>query len=117
VATDTFSGIILSEMDAARVLRQARRRAGLTQRELADKASVPQSQVAKIESGAIVPRVDTLDRLLEACGEGLESAPRPGIGLDRSGYRELLWKTPVERVRQAGAYAYGLARLRERAGR
>jgi transcriptional regulator with XRE-family HTH domain len=101
-------------MDAARVLRQARRRAGLTQRELAEKAGVPQSQVAKIESGAVVPRVDTLDRLLEAAGEGLESVARPGVGLDRTGYQELLAKAPVERLRQAARSAYGMARLRER---
>ena len=104
-------------MDAARVLRQARRRAGLTQRELAGRVGVPQSQVAKIESGAIVPRVDTLDRLLEACGEGLESVARPGIGLDRTGYRELLRRTPAGRLRQAARAAYGMARLREAAGR
>jgi transcriptional regulator with XRE-family HTH domain len=86
-------------MDAARVLRQARRRAGFTQRELAEKAGVPQSQVAKIESGAVVPRVDTLDRLLEACGEGLESLPRPGRGVDRT--LMTLDLKPAERARVA----------------
>jgi predicted transcriptional regulator len=89
----------LSPMDAARVLRQARRRARLTQRGLADKAGVPQSQIAKIESGAVVPRVDTLDRLLEVCGEGLESLPRLGIGVDRTLAQELLKLTPAERVK------------------
>jgi transcriptional regulator with XRE-family HTH domain len=98
-------------MDAARILRQARRRAGLTQRQLASEAGVPQPMVARIESGAVIPRVDTLDRLLEACGEGLESHPRPGRGLDRTGYVELLRKSPGERLRQASAVAYGLARL------
>jgi transcriptional regulator with XRE-family HTH domain len=86
-------------MDAARVLRQARRRTGLTQRELAGKAGVPQSQVAKIESGAVVPRVDTLDRLLDACGEGLESLPRPGRGVDRTLFT--LDLPPAERARIA----------------
>jgi transcriptional regulator with XRE-family HTH domain len=104
-------------MDAARVLRQARCRASLTQRQLAARAGVPQSRVAKIESGAVIPRVDTLDRLLAACGEGLESLPRPGLGLDRSGYREHLRVEPAARLRTAAASAYGLARLRERAGR
>jgi predicted transcriptional regulator len=88
-------------VDAARVLRQARRRAGLTQRELAGQAGVPQSQVAKIESGAIVPRVDTLDRLLETCGEGLESHPRPGRGVDRTLARNLLALDPATRARVA----------------
>lgn len=101
-------------MDPARVLRQARRRAGLTQRALAARAEVPQSRVAKIESGAVIPRVDTFDRLLEACGEGLESAPRPGLGLDRTGYRELLRTTPERRLRHAAAAGGALARLHER---
>jgi transcriptional regulator with XRE-family HTH domain len=104
-------------MDASRVLRQARRRAGLTQRQLASKAGVPQPMVARIESGAVIPRVDTLDRLLAVCGEGLESHPRPGRGLDRTGYRELLQKAPSDRLRRASASAYGLARLREAARR
>jgi transcriptional regulator with XRE-family HTH domain len=81
------------------VLRQARKRAGLTQRELADRAGVPQSQVARIESGAVVPRVDTLDRLLEVCGEGLESVGRPGRGVDGSTMRTLLRLAPADRAR------------------
>ncbi|MGH2662910.1 MAG: helix-turn-helix domain-containing protein [Actinomycetota bacterium] len=104
-------------MDSGRVLRQARRRAGLTQRELAEKAGVPQSQVARIESGAVVPGVDTLDRLLEICGEGLESLPRLGIGLDRTGHWELLRASPRTRLEAAAGAARNLARLRERAGR
>jgi transcriptional regulator with XRE-family HTH domain len=107
----------LLEMDAARVLRQARRRAGLTQRQLASLAGVPQPMVARIESGAVIPRVDTLDRLLEACGEGLESHPRPGRGLDRTGYWELLRRSPEDRLRQASASAHGLAKVREAVNR
>ena len=98
-------------------MRQARRRAGLTQRQLAERAGVPQSQIAKIESGAVVPRVDTLDRLLEVCGEGLESLRRPGIGLDRTGYRELLELTPKERLEAAKRSATGLSKLISAAGR
>lgn len=100
-------------MDAARVLKQARRRAGLTQRALAEKAGVPQSQIAKIESGTVVPRVDTLDRLLEMCGVGLEALPRPGIGVDRTMYPELLELSPKERLGRAEAYAAQLQRLRK----
>lgn len=102
-------------MDSGRVLRQARRRAGLTQRQLAEQAGVPQSVIARIESRGVIPRVDTLDRLLEACGEGLESLPRPGRGLDRTGYQELLSMPPAARLEQSAAAARGLARLRERA--
>ena len=104
-------------MDAARVLRQARRRAGLTQRELAARAGVAQSVIGRIESGAVIPRVDTLDRLLAAAGQGLEPTPRPGQGLDRTGYREHLQRSPRARAEEAARDARGLARLLERTGR
>ena len=104
-------------MDAARVLRQARRRAGLTQRELAARAGVAQSVVGRIESRGVIPRVDTLDRLLAAAGEGLESMPRPGRGLDRIGYAEHLRRSPRARVEEAARDARGLARLLEGTGR
>jgi len=87
----------------------------MTQRQLAARAGVPQSRIAKIESGAVVPRVDTFDRLLEACGETLESVPRPGIGLDRTGYREIMRMTPGARVRRAGQEAAALQDLLSRA--
>lgn len=86
----------------------------MTQRGLADKAGVPQSQIAKIESGAVVPRVDTLDRLLEACGEGLESLPRLGLGVDRTLARELLKLPPRERARVGIASSNNVREVMER---
>jgi transcriptional regulator with XRE-family HTH domain len=102
-------------MDAGRVLRQARRRAGLTQRELAAKAAVPQSVIARIESRAVIPRVDTLDRLLAACGEGLESLPRPGRGVDRTLFTVDL--SAGERARHAIASDRGWMELMRRVRR
>ena len=75
---------------AGRMVRDARRRAKLTQRELSAKAGIPQETIARIERGRVDPRVGTLDRLLEACGYGLESMPRLGIGVDRTQIRERL---------------------------
>lgn len=71
-------------MDAGRALRAARRRKGLTQRALAEQTGVPQSTIGRIESGAVMPRVDTLDGLLKACDENLEAMPLLGVGVDRS---------------------------------
>lgn len=85
-------------MKAAIVLRQARRRAGLTQRELSRRAGVPQSTVARIESGGIDPRVGTLDRLLRLCGDSLEAAPIAGTGVDRTLIHAQLRESPAERV-------------------
>lgn len=98
-------------MDAARILRAARRRRGLTQRELAAHAGVPQPAIARIESGTVTPRVDTLEKLLRFCGEGLEARPVRGTGIDRSLIRAMLRLSPAERLRAASLEADNLARL------
>ncbi|NJD27094.1 MAG: helix-turn-helix transcriptional regulator [Chloroflexi bacterium] len=86
---------------AGRMVRHARRRAGLTQRQLAAKAGIPQETIARIERGRVDPRVSTLDRLLEACGFGLEHLPRLGIGVDRPQIRERLAMPPGDRLMRA----------------
>jgi predicted transcriptional regulator len=86
---------------AARMLRHARRSAGLTQRALAASTGIPQETIARIEVGRSDPRVETLDRLLEGCGYGLEHLPRLGIGIDRTQIRERLAMTPSKRLVRA----------------
>lgn len=83
---------------AGRMVRHARLRAGLTQRQLAAKSGIPQESIARIERGRVDPRVGTLDRLLEACEFGLESMPRLGIGIDRTQFASLLRATPADRL-------------------
>ena len=79
-------------------MRQARRRAGLTQRELAHLAGVGQPSIARIEADAVVPRLDTFERLLRACGEELHAGPRLTQGVDLSLIDDLLDKTPAARA-------------------
>jgi transcriptional regulator with XRE-family HTH domain len=50
------------------LLKTARLRAGLSQRELAKRAGTAQSVVARIESGVTSPTVATLEHLLHTCG-------------------------------------------------
>ncbi|HUO67840.1 MAG TPA: helix-turn-helix transcriptional regulator [Gammaproteobacteria bacterium] len=52
--------------DAAALLRDARTRAGLSQRALAHRAGTSQSVVARIESGQTSPSWETLRQLLRA---------------------------------------------------
>jgi transcriptional regulator with XRE-family HTH domain len=99
-------------MVGARLVRRARRRAGLSQRALGRIAGIPQSTVARIELGQLSPRVDTLDRLLRAAGHSLATEPILGVGVDRTQIRELLRLTPTERVRLAAADARGVDALR-----
>ena len=50
------------------LLREARLRAGLTQRELASRARTSQSAVARWESGEVLPSFERLRELVRACG-------------------------------------------------
>jgi transcriptional regulator with XRE-family HTH domain len=67
--------------DASLLLRNARERAGLTQRQLARKARTAQSVVARIELGETSPSWSTLARLLKAAGFTL-SADLRRISID-----------------------------------
>ena len=83
------------------MLRYARRTARLTQRQLAERAGVPQATVGRIESGMVTPRVDTLERLLRAAGQSLTAEAAPGTDEDRAMIRDRLRMTPAERTRLA----------------
>jgi transcriptional regulator with XRE-family HTH domain len=98
-------------------LTRARHVAGISQRELARRAGVPQSTVGRIEAGLLDPRIGTVERLLRACGMELSVVPRPGVGVDRTQLRERLGLTPRQRIEAAAAAASGVARIRGRARR
>ena len=59
------------------LVRTARSRAGLSQRELASRAGTAQSVVARIESGETSPSWDTLLGLLQAAGFDLRTELSP----------------------------------------
>src|SRR6476661_3237040 len=65
-------------MEAGTLLREARRRAKLSQAELARRAGVPQSVVSEYEGGRRQPAVPTLAKLVAATGHELT------LGLQRS---------------------------------
>ena len=54
------------------LVREARKRARLTQRELAEKAGTTQSAVARLESGRTRPAFDDVLRLVRLCGFDLD---------------------------------------------
>jgi transcriptional regulator with XRE-family HTH domain len=59
-------------MNGGQFVREARRRAGITQRTLASKAGVSQPLVARIESGQVEPSFERLLDLVRACGFDLD---------------------------------------------
>src|SRR5437667_572395 len=78
----------------------ARRRAGLSQRELARRSGIPQPSISRIERGLGSPTVSTLERLLRTCGMELEPVDIPGEDeVDWGLIRERLAMTPDERAR------------------
>jgi hypothetical protein len=60
---------------SAKLIKEARSAAGLTQAELARRAGTSQPTVAAYESGDKIPNVSTLERLLRAAGADLEVRP------------------------------------------
>ena len=83
----------------------------MSQRALGLAAGVPQSTVARVESGTIYPRSDTLERLLGAAGRTLVAEERAGYGVDRSQIRALLALTPTQRIHLLSADARSLLAL------
>jgi transcriptional regulator with XRE-family HTH domain len=79
-------------VDAARtvrcgaLIREARRRHGLGQAELAKRLDTSQPAISRIERDQVSPTVETLERILNALGETLHvsalplSLPAPGAG-------------------------------------
>ena len=104
-------------MKAARLLRHARHRVGMSQRDLARITGMPQPAIARIERGAVTPGLDTLERLLAGVGMTLEVAPRPGIGVDRTLIRDALALQPEERILGAGRAGRALAAWKREADR
>ena len=87
-------------MQASRLVRAARKRKGLTQRELAAKARIPQPMISSIERGLQDPRYSTLERILAAVDHEVDFVPHAGGGVDRTQFIETLRLTPDERLIQ-----------------
>ncbi len=60
------------EFQIQAALMQARVDADMTQAELAKKSGIRQSNISRIESGAVLPRLDTLETLARAMGKQLK---------------------------------------------
>ena len=83
------------------LVREARKRAGLTQRALAQRAGVAQSTVARIESGARCPSTDMVERLVRAAGFEIRVALGDPDPQTTSMLKRNLRRTPAERLANA----------------
>lgn len=97
---------------AALQLRRAREAAGLTQRELGDRAGVTQTTVSMYEAGRRDPSVSTFERMLAATGYRIEVVPQssPIRTLPQSRRGRLLLRRARD-LRRLGA-ARGMTNIR-----
>jgi transcriptional regulator with XRE-family HTH domain len=85
-------------MLGGRLIREARRRAGLSQAELADRLRTSQSVVARWETGRRAPTLETVVETVQACGFELGFTLTPADAHDRVLIRRCLGQTPADRL-------------------
>jgi transcriptional regulator with XRE-family HTH domain len=88
----------LRALGSGHLIREARRLGGQTQAALARRLGTTQSAVSNWERGVDTPRVDTLARILEACGLEADVTFRRLDDVDRAQIRENLAMTPAARL-------------------
>lgn len=86
-------------MTAGELLRAARERHGLTQKQLAIRARTSQAAISRIERGLVSPTIETLDRLLAMMNEELVLDARAiDWGHDVTLLQQNLQRTAAERL-------------------
>lgn len=86
-------------MSPGQLLRDVRRRHGLTQAQLAARARTSQAAISRIERDLVSPSVDTLASLVDLMGEELELGAQPiDYGHDVTLLEQNLARTVDERV-------------------
>jgi uncharacterized protein len=103
--------VVESVHTAAELLREARSRAGLTQRELAARAGLAQSVVSAYESGRRKPAFETLQRLIAATGHRVQVDLTPGATEALSGRLGRLVRRHRDEIMRAAA-AHGARNVR-----
>lgn len=100
-------------MSPGEVLREARRRHGLTQAQLAARARTSQAAISRIERGLVSPSVATLASLLHLMNEELVIAAREvDWGHDETLLEANLRKTATERFRHGVSFSRWVERNR-----
>jgi transcriptional regulator with XRE-family HTH domain len=97
-------------MTSAELIREVRRRHGLSQRRLAVRAGASQAWISRIEQGRVSPSIESLQRLLTVMGETLNLEAESLVGDEEDEvWRELHRARPMaerlERAFDAAAFA------------
>jgi transcriptional regulator with XRE-family HTH domain len=98
------------------LLREARRRHGVTQEQLAARARTSQAAISRIERDVVSPSVGTLATLLDLLGEELELSSSPiDYGHDRTLLQGNLRFTPEERIDHQASWSRGMREIQRSA--
>jgi transcriptional regulator with XRE-family HTH domain len=100
------------------LVREVRRRHGLTQRQLAARARTSQAAISRIERGVVSPSVSTLATLLDLMGEELVLDATPiDYGHDVTLLELNLELSPERRIARQASWARGVKELQRAFGR
>ena len=94
------------------LVREARKRAGLTQAELAQRVGTTQSAIARLERHRSTPSFDTVFRMVRACGLDLDLMLVERDDSDWAQARSILSLAPAQRVERADRQRAMLYQLR-----
>ena len=105
-------------MTAGELLRQTRRRHGLTQRQLAIRARTSQAAISRIERDIVSPAVETLAEFLWLMNERLELGAEPvNWGHDATLNQSNLALSPEARIRRQASWSRAMTKIRGTATR
>ena len=100
-------------MTPGELLREARRRHGLTQRQLAARARTSQAAISRVERDLVSPSVATLANWLDLMGEELTLTAEPiDYGHDRTLFEQTLPLNPQQRIENQASWFRGMDVLR-----
>jgi transcriptional regulator with XRE-family HTH domain len=101
-------------MTPGQLLRDTRRRHGLTQRQLAARARTSQAAISRVERDLVSPSVATLASWLDLMGEELRLETLPiDYGHDATHFDQTLPRTREERIANQASWFRGLSELRD----
>jgi transcriptional regulator with XRE-family HTH domain len=100
---------------SATLIRTARRRAGLTQGEVAERLGKTQSEIGRWERGEARPSFETLQRIVRACDLQLTTHLARADDSYLPHIERMLALSPLERVERAAAHATALRRMQRNA--
>lgn len=96
------------------LVREARRRAGLSQAELAEKAGTTQSAIARLEAGRTNPSFDLVLRTLKLCGFRLDVSLDPYDDSDLAQAQAILRIPPERRLGHLSRSVAAMESLRKK---